>query len=89
MWAAVLNAERGVSNVVIPHSPHKPFGTGGSRHSATRVMTMWAALLNGYHLTRHPMNACLHMVQGTGLDVRLVSYGPPTAAVAHLVKEFE
>jgi hypothetical protein len=29
------------------------------------------------------------MVRGTALDVRLVSYGQPTAAVAQLVKDFE
>ena len=31
----------------------------------------------------------LQMVRGTALDVRIVSYGPPTATVAQLVREFE
>ena len=71
MLAAVLNAERGASNVVfLTRLGGGAFGNDDDWiHSAIR-------------------NA-LQMVRGTGLDVRLVSYGPPTAAVAQLVKEFE
>jgi hypothetical protein len=71
MWAALLNADRGVSNAVfLTRLGGGAFGNDDD----------WI------HLA---IRNALNMVQGTGLDVRLVSYGPPTAAVAHLVKEFE
>jgi hypothetical protein len=77
MWAALLNADRGVSNAVF----------------LTRLRTASRGAFGNdddWIQTSLPFaNALFNMVQGTGLDVRLVSYGPPTAAVAHLVKEFE
>lgn len=71
MWTAVLNAERGASNVV--YLTRLGGGAFGNEDE-------WIDLA-----IRH----ALHRVRGTGLDVRLVSYGAPTAAVARLVKEFE
>ena len=69
--AAVLNAERGVSNVVF----------------LTRLGG--GAFGNDDDWIHHAIRNALTMVQGIGLDVRLVSYGPPTEAVAQLVKDFE
>ena len=71
LWAAVLNAERGVSNVVF----------------LTRLGG--GAFGNDDDWIHHAIRNALTMVQGIGLDVRLVSYGPPTEAVAQLVKDFE
>jgi hypothetical protein len=71
MWAAVLNAERGASNVVF----------------LTRLGG--GAFGNDDDWIHYAIRNALQMVRGTGLDVRLVSYGPPTATVAQLVKEFE
>lgn len=69
--AAVLNAERGVSNVVfLTRLGGGAFGNDDD----------WI------HLA---IRNALTMVQGIRLDVRLVSYGPPAAAVAQLVKDFE
>jgi hypothetical protein len=71
LWAAVLNAERGASNVVfLTRLGGGAFGNDDD----------WI------HLA---IRNSLQMVQGTGLDVRLVSYGSPTATVAQLVKDFE
>jgi len=71
MWAALLNAERGASNVVFLTR----LGGGAFGNEDDWI-----------HLA---IRNALQMVFGTGLDVRLVSYGPPTTEVAQLVKEFE
>jgi hypothetical protein len=71
MWAAVLNAQRGVSNVVFLTR----LGGGAFGNEDAWI-----------HLA---IRNALEMVQGSGLDVRLVSYGSPSPAVTKLVKDFE
>jgi hypothetical protein len=71
MWAAVLNAQRGASNVVFLTR----LGGGAFGNEDAWI-----------HLA---IRNALELVQGLGLDVRLVSYGSPSAAVSKLVKEFE
>jgi hypothetical protein len=71
IWSAVLNAERGASNVVF----------------LTRLGG--GAFGNDDDWINFAIRNALQLVRGTALDVRLVSYGQPTAAVAQLVKDFE
>jgi hypothetical protein len=71
MWATVLNAERGVSNVVF----------------LTRLGG--GAFGNDDEWIHFAIRNALELVRDTGLDVRLVSYGPPSEEVLQMVKEFE
>ena len=71
MLAAVLNAERGASNVVF----------------LTRLGG--GAFGNDDEWIQFAIRSALQMVRGNALDVRLVSHGSPTAAMAQLVKDFE
>jgi len=71
MWAAVLNAQRGASNVVF----------------LTRLGG--GAFGNDVDWIDFAIRSALQVVRGTALDVRIVSYGPPIATVAQLVKDFE
>ncbi len=71
MWAAVLNAQRGASNVVF----------------LTRLGG--GAFGNDEEWIHLAIRNALQMVSGIGLDVRLVSYGPPNEAMLQLVKDFE
>ncbi len=69
--AAVMNAERGVSNVVF----------------LTRLGG--GAFGNDDGWIHYAIREALQMVRGTALDVRLVSYGPPTEALEQIVRDFE
>ncbi|MBK6593633.1 MAG: hypothetical protein IPG23_13300 [Burkholderiales bacterium] len=71
MCAAVLNAERGASNVVF----------------LTRLGG--GAFGNDDGWIHYAIREALQMVRGTALDVRLVSYGPPTEALEQIVRDFE
>ena len=71
MLAAILNAERGASNVVF----------------LTRLGG--GAFGNDDDWIHFAIRNALQIVRGARLDVRLVSYGQPTAAVVQLVQDFE
>jgi hypothetical protein len=70
LWAAVCNAQRGLSNqVLLTRLGGGAFGNDDAWiHSA--------------------MRAALRQTQGCALDVRLVSYGPPSAELLAIVDEF-
>jgi protein-tyrosine phosphatase len=71
LLAAVLNAKRGSSNIVLLTQ----LGGGAFGNHPDWI----------YAATRR----CLQMMSSFDLDVRLVSYGSPSAAMLELVKEFE
>jgi hypothetical protein len=71
MWAAVLNAQRGASSIVLLTS------LGGGAFGNDEV---W---ING------ALRRALKMMTGSGLDVRLVSFGAPTRGFAEIMKEFD
>jgi hypothetical protein len=70
MWAAVLNARRGGSNIVLLTS----LGGGAFGNEERWIETA--------------MRRALHLVLGFDLDVRLVSYGTPSAAILRLTRNF-
>jgi hypothetical protein len=70
MWVAVLNAQRGASNVVLlTQLGGGAFGNHDNWiHAATR--------------------RALEMMSRFALDVRLVSYGPPSRAILQMARDF-
>lgn len=70
LWAAVLNARRGISNIVLLTS----LGGGAFGNDAAWI---YAA-----------MRRALGLVKECGLDVRIVSYGPPQDELIEMAKEF-
>jgi hypothetical protein len=70
MWAGVLNAERGTSNVVcLTHLGGGAFGNPGPWiHSS--------------------MKRALQLVKNVDLDVRIVTFGPPSAETRAVIEEF-
>ena len=71
MWAAVLNAQRGASNVVL-----LTLLGGGAFGNDDRWI--YAA-----------MRRALKMMLGFDLDVRLVSYGPPSRAMVQMAENLD
>lgn len=69
MWAAVHNAQRGASNVVLFTS------LGGG------------AFGNDESWIHAAMRRALKMVSGCDLDVRIVSYGPPSRAILQMADD--
>jgi len=70
IWAAVLNAQRGVSNVVL----------------LTRLGG--GAFGNEDRWINDAIRRALKMAVGFSLDVRVVSYGPPSDDIRQLAEEF-
>jgi hypothetical protein len=70
MWAAVLNAQRGVSNVVF-------LTLLGGGAFGNQISWIDAAI-----------RRALNLMAAFDLDVRLVSYGPPSKEIAAIAKEF-
>lgn len=70
MWAAVLNAQRGASNLAL-----LTFLGGGAFGNEDRWID-------------DAMRRALRMMLVFDLDVRLVSYGPPSEAMLQIVEEF-
>jgi hypothetical protein len=70
MWAAVLNAQRGASNVVLLTQ------LGGG------------AFGNDDKWIHAAIQRALEMMSGFELDVRLVSYGPPSRAILQMAQNF-
>ena len=70
MLTAILNAQRGVSNIVLlTHLGGGAFGND----------SVWIEFA---------IRRALEMSRGLALDVRLVSYGPPSQALQRLAGEF-
>lgn len=70
LWAAVLNAQRGVSNIVL----------------LTRLGG--GAFGNEDRWINDAIRGALKMAVGFSLDVRIVSYGPPSGEIQQLAEEF-
>ena len=70
MWAAVLNAARGASNIVLLTS------IGGG------------AFGNAESWIEDGLRRALQLARGYDLDVRLVSYGEPSASLRRIEQEF-
>jgi hypothetical protein len=70
LWAAVCNAERGASNVVL------------------LTLLGGGAFGNRDEWIHAAMRRALQLASGFELDVRLVSYGPPSREMTQLVEEF-